>query len=415
MSKIVSSIEVNANASPPPQHSVSEGALLGRTVTRSFSGEEKEVCNRITSFVNSEQHPVSTPLDSSGKFDSLKEKLIAQGIPNETAEKISNWYKSNFDLILNGSSDSKNGVNTQIETFKVYRDPASLALIGEIGLRDLNHGSVKALKETLKITNGVDISEGLRFKALSHDKEDLDRFSQDIQVELAVRKELGDIPHLLSISAVKYGSKDGKEKERYVPEKCDGSIYNLIFDPDSKDVIPLDASSRLSEQALDCSYDALEALVAIHQKGYVHRDIKLENILFKGNQGVLCDLGFCSKATDGLKKCGSSGYIAPELFSNQPNGDPKKADVFSFGMVLLSIVDPDLSIELQLLQRDLLDKSLRLGPYRAQLRLEVAQMSKGDSLKQLIAACLQVDSEKRPTSEQVLQQLGVCRNQQKPK
>lgn len=90
--------------------------------------------------------------------------------------------------------------------------------------------------------------------------------------------------------------------------------------------------------ALKVLRKVLEALVWLHSKHIVHRDVKLENILFRGKslQEGLClvDLGFAvvvDEAQKILPNCGTPGYTAPEVLLKQPYDT--KADVFSLGVV----------------------------------------------------------------------------------
>ena len=85
----------------------------------------------------------------------------------------------------------------------------------------------------------------------------------------------------------------------------------------------------------------------IHQKGVIHRDIKVDNILVhKIEDGAhydvkIADFGlatFTSKLPNALIffKCGTPGYVAPEMLRGQ--GYTNKADLFSMGSVLYRLL-----------------------------------------------------------------------------
>lgn len=68
-----------------------------------------------------------------------------------------------------------------------------------------------------------------------------------------------------------------------------------------------------------------KGLLAMHQKQIIHCDIKPENILFRRpfnditeNNVVIADLGISSKiglASSYKSRCGTPGYIAPEIIN----------------------------------------------------------------------------------------------------
>ena len=80
-------------------------------------------------------------------------------------------------------------------------------------------------------------------------------------------------------------------------------------------------------------------------KKIVHRDIKLENILIKSIEDNkqyevrIADFGlavFNPKDELLFQKCGTPGYVAPEIFTGQGYGH--KADMFSLGGVLFNLL-----------------------------------------------------------------------------
>mmetsp|Transcript_30813 Transcript_30813/g.45567 ORF Transcript_30813/g.45567 Transcript_30813/m.45567 type:complete len:797 (+) Transcript_30813:267-2657(+) len=106
----------------------------------------------------------------------------------------------------------------------------------------------------------------------------------------------------------------------------------------------LSARSILAEEeAARVLRDVLTCLAAMNRFGVAHRDIKPANILMndKGDDGVyvkVADFGMSTfVGVDGLLRgrCGTPGYVAPEIFSAGIRGGyGNKVDVFSAGVTL---------------------------------------------------------------------------------
>lgn len=82
-----------------------------------------------------------------------------------------------------------------------------------------------------------------------------------------------------------------------------------------------------------------EALKEIHSNGYVHGDIKPDNILVLADGTLkICDFGHLEKLTNGCSvvKCGSPFYLAPELIRNRPHN--QKVDVYALGMTMYAYI-----------------------------------------------------------------------------
>lgn len=88
----------------------------------------------------------------------------------------------------------------------------------------------------------------------------------------------------------------------------------------------------------------LRALAYIHGHDLIHRDVKAENILLKAlDAPLLADFGLTAAISDReemRRRCGSPGYVAPEICLGKPYGP--KVDVFAAGVVLYFMLSKQL-------------------------------------------------------------------------
>ncbi len=129
-------------------------------------------------------------------------------------------------------------------------------------------------------------------------------------------------------------------------------------------------NSVLTEQE---SYDVLATLLKmieyLNNIGVMHRDLKPENIMLREGKIapenlVLIDFGFSvfmSEAPFEFKRCGTPGFIAPEIFSlrkNEPMYGPK-CDIFSIGIICYYCLFGSLPFNMNS-SNDLLEKNKKL-------------------------------------------------------
>ena len=82
----------------------------------------------------------------------------------------------------------------------------------------------------------------------------------------------------------------------------------------------------------------LKGVQACHNAGICHRDLKMQNILVDDSfNPKICDFGFATKNDHPLSEfLGTRNYAPPEILRNKPY-DGYKADIFSLGVVLLTL------------------------------------------------------------------------------
>lgn len=149
---------------------------------------------------------------------------------------------------------------------------------------------------------------------------------------------------------------------------------------------------------------ALLALDIFSIKKIVHRDLKLENVLIKSIEDKsnyeirIADFGLSAitKNDELLKhKCGSPGYVAPEVFSGR--GYSYKADMFSLGAIFFNLVTGRF-----LFFGETPEKLLRANVICDLSHIKKYLNDVTHHCRDLIKWMLEVNPEERPTPKQAL-------------
>lgn len=122
----------------------------------------------------------------------------------------------------------------------------------------------------------------------------------------------------------------------------EGPIIHLILEyaPNGSLFEYMHKHRKLSDQQIAIIFKELcDSISYIHSFGILHRDIKLENILFDKDYHVkLADFGFACLVTSPEKRttvCGTREYFAPEIYANKKQG--LKLDVWCLGIILYEL------------------------------------------------------------------------------
>ena len=151
--------------------------------------------------------------------------------------------------------------------------------------------------------------------------------------KLLIEKYGDNNEHILKIYEFGFLS---PEKQIYsILERCDGDLFNYI------DIMN---KSNQVNSFTDIIYKMTKSISYLHHNGLVHLDIKLENFLYKNNNGTIevkiTDFGTTEFEGTVLNMIrGSEATIAPEflnaIYINRQYIVNKKADIFSLGVCFL--------------------------------------------------------------------------------
>ncbi len=163
------------------------------------------------------------------------------------------------------------------------------------------------------------------------------------------------------------------------------------------------------EDALSVFEQVAEGLATMHSKGFVHADMKPNNIIVDDkNNAKIIDLGqSCKIGTIKQRIQGTPDYIAPEQVHRR--AITPKTDVYNLGAALYWILTRSF-IPTALAKGDSLlgsvDDALLQKPKKpSEINPRVPEM-----LDTLIMSCVEVDQDKRPSMEQVHDKINFIRS-----
>lgn len=191
-------------------------------------------------------------------------------------------------------------------------------------------------------------------------------------------------------------------------ERCDMSLADALETSKLTNMKfrKIDANGNITrtETAFQVSRDIAEGVNAVHSRGIVHRDLKPHNVLLNSSgRAKLSDMGLSKKLVDNqasfetLGAGGSPGWQAPEQLITRAGGSARltaSVDIFSCGMLIYYCLTGG--------KHPYGDSYNRDGSIIKDEK-DLSGIEDVPCALNLISAMLSKDSQKRPTSEQVLE------------
>jgi len=247
-------------------------------------------------------------------------------------------------------------------------------------MKQVGQGAYAIVKEAIhKITNNhVAIKVYDKLKLLDPQRK------KSVNREIQILQKLSH-PHIVKL----YETIDSIKQLYLVMEFIKGkSLYSYLKSKDGR---------RLSEnEARRIFKQVLEGIQYCHKRNVSHRDIKLENILMTETNDIkIIDFGFSTCYPPGTKLrvfCGTPSYMSPEIVTKKDYYGPP-ADMWALGILLYAMISGRFPF------KGSSDRELYRNIAKGEFQFSSSSSSKA---KALIKRLLQVDPNKRPTCDEVL-------------
>lgn len=180
----------------------------------------------------------------------------------------------------------------------------------------------------------------------------------------------------------------------FITELCrGGELFDRVYE-----------KRQLEEsEAAKIIREVSEGVCYLHSHGIVHRDLKLENVLFKNKSDAIriADFGL-SRIVDEehlkvlMTTCGTTSYMAPEIFTKQGHGKP--VDIWAIGILTYFVLAGYTPFEAETPAQE--RQAILKGEYDFS---DSCWDQVSDSAKNFIGQCLQAKPEERITATQCLE------------
>jgi serine/threonine-protein kinase len=174
-------------------------------------------------------------------------------------------------------------------------------------------------------------------------------------------------------------------------------------------------------EACSIAYEVAKALNYIHSQGYVHNDVKIDNVLFRRKiekdsafVPVLIDFGIAAKISRVQQDAGSLQWMSPERLQEvrkelppEIKIDATKVDVYSVGVLMYRMLTAKMPFN------GITEKGITNAiMYKTPVHITSLNSSIPPRLDDLINRCLAKRPDARPTTEQLIKELEGYKSEQ---
>ena len=263
-------------------------------------------------------------------------------------------------MITNWTNDEIEKILVQLDNMRLPFEKYQLSKLGQ-GLELLGAGSYANVYEA-KTRKGQKERFAMKIIGFSDRYVEVDKFEETIKNEKQVgvlRDNFVQVYGFVQFKVwlqngtevIKVEKVDGKKTDRVaddclflqfmVMEKLTGVLATNRYGKHK--LYPSNLASFDENEILKLAYDVGNALYESHQRKFLHRDVKLENIFYdeKHKCYKLGDFGIAKLTDNGMAqtRAFTKGYGAPEVVEALEQVYDNKVDIYSLGIVIYVLLN----------------------------------------------------------------------------